>query len=128
MNRSHMFFVVVILLAIHCVALAQEKYPSRPIELVVPFSAGGSADIAARIYSEELARTLKVPVNVINRAGGAGIQGTTYVIRGKHDGYTLLAAPSTAIDCNAGYRQRGHLRFIEGFSASGPFCLSPHGI
>lgn len=97
MNRSHMFSIVVILLAIHGIALAQEKYPSRPIELVVPFSAGGSADIAARIYSEELARTLKVPVNVMNRAGGAGIQGTTYVIRGKHDGYMLLAAPSTAI-------------------------------
>jgi tripartite-type tricarboxylate transporter receptor subunit TctC len=82
---------------VHGLSNAQETYPTRPIELVVPFSAGGSADIAARIYSEELSRALKVPITVINRAGGAGIQGTTYVVRGKKDGYTLLAAPSTAI-------------------------------
>ena len=49
-------------------ALAQEKYPNSPIEVVVPFGPGGSADIGARIYSEQLARELKVPVTVVNRA------------------------------------------------------------
>lgn len=78
-------------------ALAQEKYPNRPIELVVPMAPGGNADVIARIYSEELARILKVPVNVVNRGGGAAIQGTTYVINAKKDGYTLLAAPGTPI-------------------------------
>jgi tripartite-type tricarboxylate transporter receptor subunit TctC len=76
---------------------AQEKYPSRPIELVVPMAPGGNADVIARIYSEELARILKVPVNVVNRGGGAAIQGTTYVVNAKKDGYTLLAAPGTPI-------------------------------
>ncbi len=97
MKSSRFFVSLMILFAVHGVGHSQERYPSRPIELVVPFSAGGSADIAARIYSEELSRALKVPINVINRAGGAGIQGTAYVVRGKNDGYTLLAAPSTAI-------------------------------
>ncbi len=78
-------------------ALAQEKYPNRPIELVVPMAPGGNADVIARIYSEELARIFKVPVNVVNRGGGAAIQGTTYVINAKKDGYTLLAAPGTPI-------------------------------
>ncbi len=78
-------------------AQAQEKYPNRPIELVVPFGPGGVADVVARIYSEELARVLKVPIIVVNRAGGSGIQGTMYVIRAKKDGYTLLAPPSTPI-------------------------------
>jgi len=72
-------------------AQAQEKYPNRTIELVVPYGPGGTNDIVARIYSEKLAQTLKVPVNVVNRAGGGGIQGTFYVARAKKDGYTLLS-------------------------------------
>ena len=87
----------IICVAYLAVAQAQEKYPNRPIELVVPMAPGGNADVIARIYSEELARILKVPVNVVNRGGGAAIQGTTYVINAKKDGYTLLAAPGTPI-------------------------------
>jgi len=40
---------------------AQEKYPGRPIELVVPFGPGGTADLAARAYSDDLSKLLKVP-------------------------------------------------------------------
>ncbi len=76
---------------------AQEKYPNRRIELVVPFAPGGHADILARIYNEDLARALKVPITIVNRGGGAGIEGTSYVIRAKKDGYTLLAAPGTPL-------------------------------
>ncbi len=71
-------------------ANAQEKYPSRQIELVIPHAPGGSPDIIARVYSDKLAQILKVPVTVVNRAGGGGIQGTTYVALAKKDGYTLL--------------------------------------
>lgn len=73
---------------------AQEKYPNRPIELVVPFSPGGSGDIPARIYAQKLSENLKVPVVVVNRTAGGGIQGTNYVARAKKDGYTLLAMTS----------------------------------
>ncbi len=76
---------------------APGNYPARPIELVVPFSPGGNADVIARIYSEELARSLKGKIVVVNRGGGSGIQGTTYVIKSKKDGYTLLAAPGTPL-------------------------------
>ena len=76
---------------------AEDKYPSRPIELVVPFNPGGSADVAARCYSDDLAKILDVPVNVVNRAGGTGIQGTTYVINSKKDGYTLLGSTDTPL-------------------------------
>ena len=78
-------------------AHAEEKYPSRPIELVVPMGPGGAADLSARCYSEELARELKVTVNVINRAGGTGIQGATYVTKARKDGYTLLACHPSPI-------------------------------
>ena len=78
-------------------ALAEDKYPSRAIELVVPFGPGGTADVAARAYSENLAQLLKVPVTVVNRAGGTGVHGTTYVIKSKKDGYSLLAATDTPL-------------------------------
>ena len=78
-------------------AQAQDKYPSRAIELVVPFDTGGSADVTARTYSDNLAKLLNVPVTVVNRAGGTGIQGTTYVIKSKKDGYTLLASTDTPL-------------------------------
>ena len=65
--------------------------------MVVPFGPGGTADIAARSYSDALSKLLKVPITVVNRAGGTGIQGTAYVIKGKKDGYTLLAATDTPL-------------------------------
>jgi tripartite-type tricarboxylate transporter receptor subunit TctC len=76
---------------------AQDKYPNRAIELVVPMDTGGTADVIARAYSDNLAKLLNVPVTVVNRAGGTGIQGTTYVIRSKKDGYTLLASTDTPL-------------------------------
>ncbi|MFH1490422.1 MAG: tripartite tricarboxylate transporter substrate-binding protein, partial [Pseudomonadota bacterium] len=76
---------------------AEDKYPSRPIEMVVPFGPGGSADIAARCYSDDLAKILNVSINVVNRPGGTGIQGTTYVVKGKKDGYTLLGSTDTPL-------------------------------
>jgi len=69
---------------------AQDKYPSRPVELTVVLAPGGVADLSARIYSDELGKVLKTPVTVVNRAGGSGIQGTTYAARARKDGYTLL--------------------------------------
>ncbi len=86
-----------ILFAVFGIASAEDKYPARPIELVVPFAPGGTGDLTARSYSDELARTLKVPITVVNRAGGSGIQGTKYVISGKKDGYRLLAATDTPL-------------------------------
>ena len=87
----------VVLLGFLGVVKAQETYPVRPIELVVPFGPGGTADLAARAYSDNLAKLLKVPITVVNRAGGTGIQGTAYVIKSKKDGYTLLAATDTPL-------------------------------
>ncbi len=76
---------------------AAEKYPSRPIELVVPMAPGGSNDTSARIYSEDLSKALKVPVIVVNRPGGTGIVGASYVAKGKKDGYTLLQGSANSL-------------------------------
>jgi tripartite-type tricarboxylate transporter receptor subunit TctC len=74
---------------------AQEtsNYPSRPITIVVPFPAGGAADLLARMAGEEVKASLGQPVLVENRAGASGITGTEYVSRAQPDGYTLVNAP-----------------------------------
>lgn len=78
-------------------ALAAEKYPTRAIEMIIPFGPGGSADVAARAYSDNLARNLKVPIVLVNRAGGTGVIGVSYAIKAKKDGYTLLASTDTPL-------------------------------
>jgi len=75
-------------------AHAQSTYPNRAVTLVVPLSAGGTADILARIVAERLRDVLGQPVIVENRPGGAGgMVGTESVVKAGPDGYTLLWAP-----------------------------------
>ncbi len=78
---------------------AQEAaYPSKPIEVIVTNSQGGSVDTASRIYGEFLSRVLKVPVVVTAKPGGGGlIASSAFVRNAKPDGYTILAAPGDAI-------------------------------
>jgi tripartite-type tricarboxylate transporter receptor subunit TctC len=71
-------------------ALAQGTYPNRPIRFVVPFPAGGSNDIYARIVAERLAESMGQPVVVDNRPGAATLLGSQAVAKSLPDGYTLL--------------------------------------
>ena len=67
-----------------------QGYPKGPINLVVPYAPGDATDLAARTMAEELAKLLKVPVLVINKAGAGGALGTENVAKAAKDGYTLL--------------------------------------
>ncbi|KAF1049227.1 Bug family tripartite tricarboxylate transporter substrate binding protein [Xylophilus sp.] len=71
-------------------AQAEDKYPSRPVTLVVPFSAGGGTDVAARLLANKLTQRWGRSAVVDNRAGAAGIIGADVVARARPDGYTLL--------------------------------------
>jgi tripartite-type tricarboxylate transporter receptor subunit TctC len=68
-----------------------EKYPTRAIDIIVPFGQGGSTDLATRILADELKKMWGVPVNVVNKLGGNGIPGTMEALNAKPDGYTILA-------------------------------------
>lgn len=70
--------------------LALAAWPDKPITLVVPWAAGGSTDILARLLSQHLTTSLGQSVIVENRSGASGNIGSSYVARAKPDGYTLL--------------------------------------
>ncbi|MBD0272596.1 MAG: tripartite tricarboxylate transporter substrate binding protein, partial [Acetobacteraceae bacterium] len=67
-------------------------WPLRAVRLVVPFAAGGSTDVAARILAERMGQTLVQPVVVENRAGSGGLVGAGVVAKAELDGHTLLMA------------------------------------
>jgi tripartite-type tricarboxylate transporter receptor subunit TctC len=69
----------------------ERAYPSKPVDMVVPYGPGGSIDIGARVFVEPLSRELKTPVVIRNYAGGGGLTGTTAFFNAKPDGYTILA-------------------------------------
>ena len=71
-------------------AFADAAWPARPIRMVVPFPAGSSPDLIARIVTEKLAAVLGQPVVVENRPGAGGNIGTGLVAKAAPDGYTLL--------------------------------------
>jgi tripartite-type tricarboxylate transporter receptor subunit TctC len=73
-------------------AEAQAPYPSRPVTLVVPFSAGGSTDLVARLIAEEMTGHLGQQIMVENRGGAGGTIGSAAVARAVPDGYTILMA------------------------------------
>ncbi len=70
-------------------ATAQEKYPSQPVALIVPFNAGGGTDLVARAFGEALKKELGQPVTVQNLPGAGSAVGTTKLHSSKPDGYTL---------------------------------------
>jgi tripartite-type tricarboxylate transporter receptor subunit TctC len=72
-----------------------QAYPARPITIVVPFPAGGSADTLARIIGAQLSKKLKQSIVVDNKPGVGGNLGTDLVAKAVPDGYTLLLTPSS---------------------------------
>ena len=97
------FVVVLLASAILCNAHAQTKeaWPSKPVRFIVPFTAGGSIDVLARLVGKYLGTRLNQPIVVENRTGAGGTIGTDFVARAAADGYTLL------------------------FTAQGPLVLNP---
>jgi tripartite-type tricarboxylate transporter receptor subunit TctC len=77
-----------------------QTYPEKPVRVVVPFPAGGAADIVARQIAQGISANLRAQFIVDNRAGAGGAIGADIVTRAVPDGYTLLFASSSALSIN----------------------------
>ena len=112
-------------------ASAQDRYPSRPITMIVPFPAGGGVDAMGRIVADKLTAALGQQVIVDNKGGAAGVIGTRLAAKAAPDGYTIVMATSgtTLINptlyANPGYDPRKDFAPI-GLIASTPIVLMAH--
>src|SRR5689334_8805017 len=86
--------------SVWCATASPQDYPTKPVRIVVPYSAGGNADILGRTLAQKLADALKQPFVVENRAGANGGIGTDFVAKSAADGYTLLVTASGPITVN----------------------------
>ena len=73
----------------HAADAPQQKYPVRPVRIIVPYAPGGGADVVARVISQKLSDTLGHSIVVDNRSGGGGTIGSETAVRATPDGYTL---------------------------------------
>lgn len=78
-------------------ALAQDRYPTRPIRLVIPFAPGGGSDVTARLLGPRIADRLGQPVVIDNRPAASGVVGADIVAKAVPDGYTLLGTTVTFV-------------------------------
>ncbi|AOB31257.1 Twin-arginine translocation pathway signal [Bordetella sp. H567] len=79
------------------IAYADDKWPSKPIRIIVPFAAGGANDLLGRAAAEGIAQYLKASVIVENKPGAGAVIGTDYVARADNDGYTFLISGAGVI-------------------------------
>jgi tripartite-type tricarboxylate transporter receptor subunit TctC len=93
----HLLLAIAVLACVAGPALAQSDYPNRPVRIVVPYAAGGSADFLGRVIAAGLQTAFGQSVVVENRAGASGNVGTVAVARSPADGYTLLINTSSFI-------------------------------
>lgn len=107
-------------------AAGAADYPSKPIQLVVPYSAGGSTDILARAVAQVAPKHLPQPLVVVNKAGGGAIPGRLDVVRAAPDGYTLLFGYGSGEDSVVPFQRQLPYDVLKDFE---PVCrVSIHSI
>jgi len=94
-------FAIAAMLLISVAAHAQDNWPQRTVTLVVPFGAGGSADLTARIISTHLQTRFGSPFVIDNKGGAGGSIGAGFVAKAPNDGYTLLVGTVSSNAINA---------------------------
>src|SRR5258708_35636867 len=90
MTKTARVLLPIVLVAVSMSWAPAQDYPSRPVELVVPFPAGGGTEIVSRLVGDGLARRLGQPFVVLNRPGANTNVGTLAVVRSRPAGYTPL--------------------------------------
>ena len=95
-------FVIFALLATTTTHTLAQAFPSRPINVLVPFATGGQNDRIARLMAPYLQKYLGQPVQIINKAGAGAQLGHTYFLQQPDDGYTILSSSVNYIPLNIG--------------------------
>lgn len=90
MRKSLLTAALTLAVAITGASAANAAFPERPINLIVPFSAGGSTDLDARAFATIASKYIGQPMMVANKPGGSGVIGSNYVVKSKPDGYNIV--------------------------------------
>jgi tripartite-type tricarboxylate transporter receptor subunit TctC len=98
MSRMRIIFLLLGVFA--AFTAGSQDWPQKTVRIIVPFPAGGSADLMPRVVAEKLAQQWGQPVIIDNRPGAAGNIGATAVFQAEPDGYTLLSAPPPPLVIN----------------------------
>ncbi len=112
-------------------ALAEEKYPSKPIKLILPFSPGGGTDKNSRALAEELQKIFNIPVICENKPGASGAIAVRSVTSAPADGYTVLVATNSLASVNPvtvkdlGYDPFKDLSPVHGLVIAAPVICGP---
>jgi putative tricarboxylic transport membrane protein len=113
-TRTHLLSLTLaaVVLASGLTAIAQEKYPSRPIEVVVPYAPGGGTDNLMRMIIGIIDENKLSPVaiNVVNKPGGSGVVGYTYLLSKKGNPYVIAGATPTVVSGKVEGRLKGDHR------------------
>ena len=105
-----------------------QAYPSKPVRIIVPFTAGSATDIIARVLADQLSKSMGQPFVVENKPGAGGIVGTEQAKNSAPDGYTLVAAGSGPFGINPGVYSKLPYDPIKDFELIGNIVLTPQAI
>jgi tripartite-type tricarboxylate transporter receptor subunit TctC len=106
-------------------ARSADAFPTKPIRVIVPQSAGGSTDLAARVVTQRLADALGQPIVVDNRPGAGSLNGTELVAKAPADGYTLLAV-AASFTINPALHEKLPFDALRDFAPITRFAALPH--
>jgi tripartite-type tricarboxylate transporter receptor subunit TctC len=117
------------LLGVAAAAFAQDQakdYPNQPVRIVVPFSAGGATDVAARIVGQKLAEEWNATVIIENKPGATGSIAAEYVAKSKPDGYTLLMGTGSVNSVFPAVKKNLPFDTLRDFVAVSNFFVTPN--
>jgi tripartite-type tricarboxylate transporter receptor subunit TctC len=124
-SRSIPFTALVLAASAVCFA---QSYPSKPVKVIVPFTAGSATDILARVMADEFGKSMGQPFVVENKPGAGGIVGTEQAKAAPPDGYTLIMAGSGPFGINPGIYSKLPYDPLKDFELVGNIGLTPQCI
>ncbi|MBX3650837.1 MAG: tripartite tricarboxylate transporter substrate binding protein [Burkholderiales bacterium] len=123
-NLARLAIAAIATLGLAATPAAAQPWPERPVRIIAPISAGGGADVAARLLAKSMGETLKQQVIIENRPGGGSVLGTTTAAAATPDGHTLLWI-SGAHAINAAFNRSLPYDSMKSFEPIGLFARMP---